>query len=206
MSRPRSRIDHRAVAAAFAPDGLHGVSASEVARRAGIAKPTLYAHGQSKDAVFLACVEAEVERLLTRLHAADARSRDAGLATRAQSFALALIDHARANPEAFRLLHVTARHSGSSVAAATDGALDRVPQWIASALRRDVPRAPGVDADGARTLAVALHGAAVALAMDAPWRRAERERLAAVLGAALAAAVAPGAAVPPAATVDVGIY
>lgn len=206
MSRPRSRIDHRAVASAFAPDGLHGVSASEVARRAGIAKPTLYAHGQSKEAVFLACVEAEVERLLTRLHAADARTRDAGLTARAQAFALALIDHARAHPDAFRLLHVTARHAGSSVAEATDGALDRVPRWIAAALRRDVPRALDGEADGARTMAIALHGAAVALAMDAPWRRVERERLAAVLGAALAAAIAPGGTVDEEAAVDVGIY
>ncbi|WP_354700790.1 hypothetical protein DSM112329_01080 [Paraconexibacter sp. AEG42_29] len=207
MSRPRSRIDTRAVAAAFAPDGLHGVSAADVARRAGIAKPTLYAHGRSKDAVFLACVEAEVERLLNRLHAADLPARDLGLVARTQAIALAMIDHARAHPDAFRLLHVTARHRSSSVAAAVDGALDRVPAWIAASLRRDLPRTPSGE-DPAHTLAVALHGAAVALAINAPWRRAERERLAAVLATALAQVAATESAGPregaPAA--DVGIY
>ncbi|MCW3041705.1 MAG: TetR family transcriptional regulator, partial [Solirubrobacterales bacterium] len=151
VSRPRSTIDPKAVAAAFAPDGLHGVSASEVAARAGVAKPTLYAHGRSKEAVFLACVEAEVERLLDRLSAADLSTREQGVAARASAIVLALIDHARAHPHAFRLLNVTGRHRDSGVAAATDGALDRVPMWIAAALRRDVPRTHGGE-DPARTL------------------------------------------------------
>lgn len=208
MSRPRSSIDLRAVATAFAPDGLHGVSASEVAQRAGIAKPTLYAHGRSKDAVFLACVEAEVERLLNRLHAAEAPTRELGLAARAQAIALALIDHARAHPDAFRLLHVTARHRGSTVAAAVDGALDRVPAWIAATLRRDLPRT-ATGEDPAHTFAVAFHGAAVALAMNAPWRRAERERLAIVLSTALAQAVVTESGAEPGAgdaAAHVGIY
>jgi AcrR family transcriptional regulator len=192
VSRPRSTIDPEAVAAAFAPDGLHGVSAAQVAARAGVAKPTLYAHGRSKEAVFLACVEAEVERLLDRLYAADVQTRELSIGVRAGAFALALIDHARAHPDAFRLLHVTARHRDSTVAAAVDGALDRVPAWIAAAFRRDVPRGAGGE-DQAMVLAVALHGAAVALAMEAPWRRAERARLATLLGAALAAAAVPGA-------------
>lgn len=206
VSRPRSTIDPKAVAAAFAPDGLHGVSAAEVAERAGVAKPTLYAHGRSKDAVFLACVEAEVERLVNRLYAADAQTREQPLAARTTALALALIDHSRAHPDAFRLLHVTARHRHSTVAAAVDGALDRVPVRIAAALRRDLPR----EADGhdpAMSMALALHGAAVALALDPPWRRAERRRLAGLVGAAIAHVVAPedGAAADGEAA-DVGIY
>ena len=54
----------------FARDGLHGVGMVEVARASGVAKPTLYRAHPSKDALFLACVEAEVERLLERLYEA----------------------------------------------------------------------------------------------------------------------------------------
>jgi hypothetical protein len=57
------------------------------------------------------------------------------------------------------------------------------------------------------TMAVALHGAAVALALDPPWRRAERRRLAGLLGAAIAHAVAPSdAADTDGEAADVGIY
>ena len=211
VSRPRSSIDPEAVAAAFAPDGLHGVSAADVARRAGVAKPTLYAHGRSKDAVFLACVEAEVERLLNRLYVAEARTREQGAAARASALALALLDHARAHPEAFRLLHVTARHRTSTVAAAVDGALDRIPARIASVLRRDLIRHDD-PTDLATTAATALYGAVVALAASPLRRKADRTALAAALGAAvghtlrpLEADVAAGSAAAPARG-DVGIY
>src|SRR5215218_4854623 len=99
VPRPRARLDHAAIAAAFAPDGLHGVRAEDVARRAGVAKPTLYAHGRSKEAVFLACVEAEAERLLARLYDADVGTRDLGVAARATALARAVLEHAEAHPD-----------------------------------------------------------------------------------------------------------
>src|SRR4051794_12409501 len=138
MPRARAILDQTAIAAAFAPDGLHGVSAAEVAARAGIAKPTLYAHGRSKDAVFAVCVEFEVERLVARLHAADTRTAGQPLHQRAAALALALLDHAARRPEAFRLLHVTAQHRRSTVAQDVDRALGRIPDRIATALARDV--------------------------------------------------------------------
>jgi AcrR family transcriptional regulator len=162
VPRPRARLDHAAIAAAFAPDGLHGVNAAEVARRAGIAKPTLYAHGRSKDAVFLACVEAEAERLLAQLYDADLGTRDMGLAPRAAALARAVMDHAAAHPAGARLLHATARHSSSSVAVEVDATLQRIPGRIAEALRRDLPE------DRAEMVATALYGAAVALALAPP--------------------------------------
>jgi AcrR family transcriptional regulator len=153
MPRARARLDYAAIAAAFAPDGLHGVSAAQVAARAGIAKPTLYAHGRSKEQVFLACVEAEVERLLDGLYEADQATRDLGAARRAEAFALAILAHAARWPHSARLLHATARHRGSTVAAAVDAALERIPARVADGLRCD------------REHAVALCGAAAALAL-----------------------------------------
>lgn len=157
MPRARARLDHVAIAAAFAPDGLHGVSAAQVAARAGIAKPTLYAHGRSKEQVFLACVEAEVERLLDRLYEAEQDTRDLGAARRADALALAILEHAERWPDSARLLHVTARHRTSTVATAVDAALERIPARVADRLRCDREHAVGLCGAAA---AVALAGVA----------------------------------------------
>jgi AcrR family transcriptional regulator len=202
VPRPRAELDHAAIAAAFAPDGLHGVSSADVARRAGIAKPTLYAHGRSKDAVFLACVEAEVERLLDGLYDADARTRDWPLEQRVAALALCLLDHATGRPEAFRLLSHTARHATSTVAEATDAALARIPARLAAALRRDLP------ADEADTAAALLHGGVVAVAL-AEGDSAERAHAAALVGRMIGGAVADArddGADRGEAAVDVSIY
>src|SRR6478609_1215014 len=66
----RVEIDTTRLVEVFAGDGLHGVGIVEIARATGVAKPTLYRAYASKDALFLAAVEAEVERLLERLYAA----------------------------------------------------------------------------------------------------------------------------------------
>ena len=161
VPRLRARLAHAAIAAAFAPDGLHGVSAAQVAARAGIAKPTLYAHGRSKEQVFLGCVEAEVERLLDRLYGAEERTRDLTAARRASALVLAILDHAARWPHSARLLHATARHAGSAVAGEVDAALARIPARVAEALRCDAE------------VAVALCGAA---APSAPPRRAPAPR------------------------------
>ena len=199
MPRARAILDQTAITAAFAPDGLHGVSAAEVAARAGIAKPTLYAHGRSKDAVFAACVEFEVERLVARLHTADVRTAGQPLHQRAAALALALLDHAARRPEAFRLLHVTASHRRSTVARDVDRALGRIPDRIATALARDVKeRETSLFFHAAR----GLHGAAVGLAGVE-----DREAAAAMLGRAVAAGLrspAPEPEVP--AQIELGVY
>lgn len=204
MARARAQIDQAGITAAFAADGLHGVSASDVARRAGVAKPTLYAHGRSKEALFAACVDTEVERLVARLHAADLRTLGRPLHQRAAALALALLDHAVDEPEAFRLLHATARHSRSSVAAAVDRALRRIPDRIDAALRRDLV-AGGASPETLAAAARALHGAAAGVAAGEPL--ADRRAVAELLGRALAAGVRPAASEPAApSTIELGVY
>lgn len=182
MPRPRARLDHAAIARAFAPDGLHGVSSAEVARHAGVAKPTIYAHGRSKERVFLACVEAEVERLLSLLSEADLATRSLPARSRLAALALAVIEHAVRYPDAARLLHMTARHRSSGVAADVDGALARLPARIALVLRADA--AP----KSAEQVAVALLGAAAALGLARPRDAAAA---AGVLGDAFAGVLGP---------------
>jgi AcrR family transcriptional regulator len=194
MARPRAQLDLAALADAFAADGLHGVSAGALARAIGVAKPTLYVHGTSKDTLFLRSVEAEVERVADRLHAAERASAGRCARDRATAAAQALLDHAAARPAGARLLARTAHHGSSSVAAEVEAALRRIPDRLETGLARDLA-ADGLDPALAPFLARAVHGAAAALAEPrAGERRPSRARL-----AALAASVVP---LPPALPAD----
>jgi AcrR family transcriptional regulator len=70
MPRPRAQLDTVALARAFAAGGLLGTPIDDVAAAAGVAKPTLYARGGSKEELFALAVDAEAERLLERLDGA----------------------------------------------------------------------------------------------------------------------------------------
>lgn len=178
----RAEIDLRRLTDAFAGDGLHGVGMVEVARAAGVAKPTLYRAHPSKDALFLACVNAEVERLLDRLYAAYARALDDTLADALAAIASALLAYADERPPAFRLLFVTAPHQASTVAADVDGALARVIDRLADLLVRH-PAWHASAADAA--LVAGLLPAAVACELrhtEGPWNQ---EAAAARIGALL---------------------
>src|SRR5438874_4568853 len=144
MARPRANIDTAALADAFAADGLHGTSSVALAAATGIAKPTLYVHGISKEALFLRAVEAEVERVLPRLYTTEAATAGQPARRRAIAAAQALLDHAAARPRGARLLAHTARHASSAVAPAVDAALTRIPDHIEAGLRRDLG-ADGLD-------------------------------------------------------------
>lgn len=191
MARPRAHIDATMLADAFAADGLHGTSSVRLARAVGVAKPTLYVHGQSKEALFLRAVESEVERVLDRLHAAARTTSGRSARDRATATAHALLAHAAERPAGARLLTTTARHETSGVAAAVAAALQRITDQIAAGLARDLA-ADGLDAAHAPFLARALYGATNRLA---EVRRGERRPARATL-AAMAASVVPEAPPP----------
>jgi AcrR family transcriptional regulator len=193
MARPRANIDTAALADAFAADGLHGTSSASLAAATGIAKPTLYVHGASKEALFLRAVEAEVERVLSRLYAAETATAGGSARRRATAAAYALLDHAAARPGGARLLAHTARHGSSAVAGAVEAALTRIPDHIEAGLRRDL-NADGLDPAHAAFLARALHGAATALGEARPGeRRPARAALARLVAALVPEPAAPAA-------------
>jgi AcrR family transcriptional regulator len=178
----RAEADMQRLVAAFASDGIHGVGIAGLARAAGVAKPTLYRLHRSKDALFLACVEAEVEQLLERLYAAWAKALDAPLVRMLAALARALLTHADEQPGAFRLLFVTAEHRGSTVAADVTATIDRVVDRLAELLARH----PAWHADPADAELVAglLPAAVVNVVRRSaePWDRDEAAvRIAAVL-------------------------
>jgi len=184
MARPRAHLDLAALADAFARDGLHGASANGLAEVLGVAKPTLYAHGVSKDALFLRAVEAEVERVVDVLHAAERASAGRSARERSAAAALGLLDHAASRPAGARLLARTAHHASSTVAPDVAAALQRVPDRIAASLRRDLA-ADGLDPAPAPFLARALHGAVEALGEQRPGERRPARATLAALAAAL---------------------
>lgn len=193
MARPRAQIDAAALTDAFAADGLHGTSSAALAAAAGVAKPTLYAHGESKAALFLRAIESEVERVLDHLHAADVQSAGRSARDRTTATALALLEHAADRPAGARLLSRTAYHNDSPVAAAVAAALRRIPDRIEAGLRRDLA-ADGLDGALAPSLARAVHGAAVALSEPRPGeRRPARTTLAALAAACVPTPPAPDA-------------
>lgn len=195
-------IDTRRLVEAFAPDGLHGVGMVEIARAAGVAKPTLYRAHPSKDALFLACVEAEVERLLARLYEAWAEASAGGapavagvlpeprvgdgsprdplagpargpLADAIAALLRALLAYADEQPAAFRLLFVTAAHSGSTVADDVAGTLDRIVDRLAELLARHPAwHADPADAELVAGLLPAAAVNAFARATETGWDRA----------------------------------
>ncbi len=195
MPRPRAHLDAAALADAFAADGLHGTSSSAPARALGLAKPMLYVHGTSKEALFLRAGGGGRAR-------AGPPARRGGGGHRAHctrpddAAALALLEHAADRPGGARLLARTARHETSEVAEAVAAALRRIPDRIEAGLRRDLA-ADGLAPALAPCLARAVEGAAWAMSELCPGeRRPARAALAAApmpLPASLPAASWPAA-------------
>lgn len=180
MPRPRAKIDTEALVEAFAPDGFHGTSAERLACVLGVAKPTLYTLGESKAALFLLAVEAEVERVLTVHHAADSRSVGQSARDRAAAGTVALLTHARVRPAGARLLYRTAIHRRSSVAETVTATVRRVPDRLEACLRRDLA-VDGLDPSLAPWLARSILGAVTILGEARPGeRRLARAELAAI--------------------------
>jgi AcrR family transcriptional regulator len=184
MARPPASIDPARLVPAFASGGYERASIDDLARLAGVAKPTLYAHGHTKDSLFQLAVEVEVERLLERLTRAERQTRGRSARDRATAGAHAILNHGAARPDGLRLL-VRATYAApaqpvrdTAAAAAAATTVARVPARLATTLRRDLT-ADGLDPAPAETLATAIWGATVALALrPGGERRPNRERLA----------------------------
>jgi len=68
MARARKQLDFRTVAEALTDPYLEHVSMASVARRLGVAKPTLYRMAGSREELISLSIDAEAERLLEHVH------------------------------------------------------------------------------------------------------------------------------------------
>src|SRR4051794_32553116 len=118
------RLDLR-VAAGVLADG--DATMTQVARRLGVAKPTLYKLARSREELVRACVENETERLLGHLHANE--PSPAGVVSAVDAYA-------SESPGGFRLLF-------ERRAPQAEAAVRRVEARLAQLARRGGPRAPG---------------------------------------------------------------
>jgi AcrR family transcriptional regulator len=185
MARPKAAIEPSALVGAFAAHGVGGVSSDELAAAAGVSKPTLYAHGHTKQTLYLLAVDTEVERLFERLHRADRLTRGRNARDRAKGTAHAILGHAAARPDGLRLIVRAAIDRGAPGGEGAALAVARIPERIAVGLKRDLAT-DGLDATLASLLAHALWGATLAIAAATRDRHPRREVL-----AALAASVIP---------------
>jgi AcrR family transcriptional regulator len=85
----------------FAERGFEGSSIEEIAARAGVSKPVVYEHFRSKEGLYGAVVDREVERLLATATAilSGANSRE-----KFEAAAVALLRYIEDNSDGFRIL------------------------------------------------------------------------------------------------------
>src|SRR5207248_8440959 len=86
----------------FGAKGFHGVSMEDVAREAGVTKPILYDHFSSKEALYLALLDADAQTLEDRIRAALAAPT--GNRERIRASFQAYFDFVDEHAEGFRLL------------------------------------------------------------------------------------------------------
>ena len=153
--RRRQVLD--AAVAVFAEQGFHGASMADVAIRAGVSKPSVYAHGGSKDELFAACLHQEAERLMRSMATAvstagpDPEER-LWLGLRAFFHALTT------NRQGWTVLYRQA--STGAFAAEVDVMRRRVVTTSSGLLARDLDVDPDVVAPFAHTLVGAAEGLA----------------------------------------------
>ena len=149
-------LDLRAAAAALMADGPEAVTMDTVARRLGLAKPTLYRLASSRAELVQMCVDAEAERVLDHLHAAYARGLGEMPRERLAAGLLALLRHSEESPAGFALLF-------SGRYAEARPAVRRIEDRLRELIRRE-PATSVPAAAHPEMLAAALLGAAAAVA------------------------------------------
>ena len=86
----------------FAEDGYHGAAMEKIASRAGVTKPVLYQHFVSKKELYLALLEADMQKLLAQVSTAIESA--ATNPDRIDRGLRAYFDFIEANVDSFRLL------------------------------------------------------------------------------------------------------
>jgi AcrR family transcriptional regulator len=136
----------------FARQGYHSTSMNDVAEAAGVTKPVLYQHFDSKHDLYLALLEDVGHRLLDRIAKATSEATDGRSQTEQgfrSYFRWVAEDH-----EAFMLLFGSGSRRDEEFAAAVRKVTDEVANAIAPLIAADI------DPEHRRTLAHAIVGMA----------------------------------------------
>lgn len=155
MSPRRRELDLREAASALAQGNAGDVTMATVARRLGVAKPTLYRLARSRAELIQACLDAEAERLLDHVYAAYGRGAGESAESRFAAAQAAVFRFREDSPGGFALLFGGRFPEARPV-------LRRVEDRVRDLLRRDA-RAGGRDLDHPDLAAAAVLGSAVAV-------------------------------------------
>lgn len=152
MRAPERRAQLLEVARhAFVRNGFHGVSMDTVAREAGVTKPVLYDHFPSKEALYLALVDADAAALESRVRAAlDAPT---GNRQRIRESFKAYYEFVDEHAEGFKLLMQEAMNP-MFLSSSVDAVRERILEEVAALIVRDSKGAIG--GSDAATIALAL--------------------------------------------------
>ncbi|MEU8895841.1 TetR/AcrR family transcriptional regulator [Nocardia sp. NPDC048505] len=136
----------------FARRGYHAAQMSEIAERSGMSKPTVYKHFSGKLDLYLAVLQARLDRLVAGITQAVQTSGDN--AVRARGAVKVYFDFIDLDPDGFRLVFETEVPSEPSVRLRIDRELDNCVRTTADLLARET----GTDLFRARMLAAGLIG------------------------------------------------
>jgi AcrR family transcriptional regulator len=135
----------------FARQGYHGTSMNDVADAAGVTKPVLYQHFESKRELYLALLESVGSRLITAISKAAGEAAD-GKAQTERGFG-AFFQWVHDDRDAFRLVFGSGRRDeefAEAVAKVEDASAEAIAPLIAA----------DIDLEHQRTLAYGLVGLA----------------------------------------------
>ncbi|MGH2712159.1 MAG: TetR/AcrR family transcriptional regulator [Actinomycetota bacterium] len=158
---------------AFGRRGYHTVTMDSVAKEAGVTKPILYDHFESKRELYLALLEADLANLQKRL--ADGLENSRGNKERIRASFQTYFDFVDEHAEGFRLLMQEAvgddRHFQDLVFKFRNEVLDRVTEVLIRESKGNLDR------DEAQDVALGLIGMAETVAQSNPGApKSERSR------------------------------
>jgi AcrR family transcriptional regulator len=152
MRAPERRAQLLEVARlAFGRNGFHGVSMEEVAREAGVTKPVLYDHFSSKEALFLALLDADSTALEERVRAA--LQAPTGNRQRIRASFQAYFDFVDEHAEGFKLVMQEAQYP-RFLSSSVNGVRGRIHAEVADLIVRESKGSVGED--DALTIALGL--------------------------------------------------
>lgn len=154
----------------FAERGYDAVSMAEIARAAGVSKPMVYAYFESKEGLFLACVDDATDDLMRKLEEAVPPTLEPDV--RLWQGLLATFTFMEESPDTWAMLHPRDPQPGGRLAAGAERSTEAMTALIARLLC-DAAVAQGIDAKVAREATEPMAHALVAAvqAVAAWWLR-----------------------------------
>src|SRR5205807_834342 len=156
----------------FGAKGFHGVSMEDVAREAGVTKPILYDHFSSKEALYLALLDADAQALEDRIRAA--LQAPTGNRERIRASFEAYFDFVDEHAEGFRMMMQETVGTDDVFRSQVGRVRDRIMREVSDLIVRESQGR--LDRDEADDVALALVGMVETSARHDPGGPRERRR------------------------------